>query len=92
MKLRVVVKPNAKRSALRRKTEGGLEVALAAPPVEGRANEELVRLLAAELGLRKKEVVLVAGQRGRTKLIEVPLSAGELVRRIDAALARADLA
>jgi len=51
--------------------DGVLRVRVAAPPVDGAANEALVRLLAAELGVARSVVRLVSGATARTKVIEV---------------------
>jgi uncharacterized protein YggU (UPF0235/DUF167 family) len=62
--------------------DGSLRVRVTAPPIEGAANQALVRLLAEELGLARRSVRLVAGAAGRQKLIVVEgLSAEELVAR-----------
>jgi uncharacterized protein YggU (UPF0235/DUF167 family) len=53
--------------------DGGLEVWVRAPAVERRANAALVALLAARLGVRPREVALVRGERGRHKVVELPL-------------------
>jgi uncharacterized protein (TIGR00251 family) len=97
VKLRIAAKPNAKKSALLRlievpgrdgATERALEVAIAAPPVEGRANEELVRVLSKALGLKKKDVVVVAGDTGKSKIVEIDgLDAAALDARLAAVLA-----
>jgi len=52
-------------------TDGVLRVRVAAAPVEGAANKALVGLLAGELGVAKRAVTIVAGDTGRTKVIEV---------------------
>jgi uncharacterized protein YggU (UPF0235/DUF167 family) len=44
---------------------------VAAPPVEGAANQALLRLLADELGVARRAVRLVAGAAGRQKLVVV---------------------
>jgi uncharacterized protein (TIGR00251 family) len=46
-----------------------LKVRVTAPPVKGKANEALVRLLAKTLGLRKNQVEIVAGHRARHKMV-----------------------
>ncbi len=69
VRIEVYAKPRAKKSAILGAREGALEVALAAMPVEGAANEELVATLAKALGLRKADVELVRGQGSRTKLV-----------------------
>ena len=55
---------------------------VAAPPVEGAANQALVRVLAEELGVARRSVRLVAGAAGRQKLIVVEgLTADALLAR-----------
>ncbi|TNM47242.1 DUF167 domain-containing protein [Nocardioides albidus] len=48
-----------------------LKVRLASPPVDGRANDELVRWLAKELGVPRSAVSLVRGQASRSKVVRV---------------------
>jgi uncharacterized protein YggU (UPF0235/DUF167 family) len=50
---------------------GALAIRLAAPPVDGAANDELVATLANALGLARCDVVLVRGGSSRDKLVEV---------------------
>ncbi len=60
-----------------------LKVRVRARPVEGEANEALIKLLAKALGLAKSAVVLQRGGQSRTKMIEVEgLSEGELKARL----------
>lgn len=63
--------PGARRSELVGVADGRLRVRLAAPPREGRANDELIRFLAATLGVPRRNVVLVAGDRSRGKLVHL---------------------
>ena len=51
--------------------DGVLRVRVSAPPVDGAANRALVRLLAAELGIPKRDVRLVAGDTARTKQVAI---------------------
>jgi uncharacterized protein len=51
--------------------DGVLRARVAAPPVEGAANLALVRLIADELGVPRRDVRLVAGAGGRTKVVAV---------------------
>ena len=48
-----------------------VKIRLAAPPVDGAANDELVDFLADKLGVPRSAVSIVAGQTGRRKTIEV---------------------
>jgi uncharacterized protein (TIGR00251 family) len=66
--------PRAARDEVRGVDEAGvLLVRVAAPPVEGAANEALTRLLARELGVPRTGVSLESGARGRRKRVRVPL-------------------
>ena len=69
--LRVKVKPNARVSSLEQVPDGTWVAKLKAPPVDGKANEELVTLVAEHLGCRKAAVVIKAGAGGRMKLIKI---------------------
>ncbi len=51
--------------------DGVLRVRVAAPPVDGAANEALLRLLADEFGVPRRDVRLVGGGSGRTKVLAV---------------------
>jgi uncharacterized protein (TIGR00251 family) len=68
---RVRVQPRASRDAVGGEWEGALKVRLTAPPVDGRANEALCRLLAACLNVPAAAVKILAGEHSRTKRIEV---------------------
>ncbi len=76
----VRVQPRASRSEITGEWEGALRVRLMAPPVDDRANEELVRLLAARLNAPLAAVKIVRGQSGRSKLVEVQGVTPEQVR------------
>jgi uncharacterized protein len=78
------VTPGARRSELVGIADGRLRVRLAAPPVEGRANDALVRYVAGLLDVRRDEVTLVAGGRSRRKLLHVAgVTLSEARRRLD---------
>ena len=56
---------------------------LAAPPVDGAANAELIEVLAEALGVPRRAVRIVAGHAGRDKVVEVDgLAPGEAERRL----------
>jgi hypothetical protein len=75
----VRVVPRASRNEIVGVHGDALKVRLTAPPVEGKANEALIALLAQRLGVRKSQVEIVAGATSRRKMIRViGLSAQEV--------------
>lgn len=71
MKIRVVVKPNAKVDKVTELPDGSYAVQVHAAPIEGRANERLVEVLADHFGKRKSSVEVVVGKRGKHKIVEI---------------------
>lgn len=69
--LRVKVKPNARISSLLKAPDGSWLATLKAPPVDGKANEELIALVAEHFKCRKAAVGIKSGASGRTKLVKV---------------------
>jgi len=67
----VSVQPRASRSEVVGELAGALKVRLAAPPVDGAANEELLRLLAKVFGVGRAQIEIVTGTRGRQKAVRV---------------------
>jgi uncharacterized protein len=66
------VKPAARRVAVGGRWAGdALLVAVAAPAVEGKANEAVRRALATAFGVRPRDVTIVTGERGRDKVVEI---------------------
>ena len=66
------VTPRAKKSQIVSiLSDSTIKIKLAAPPVEGKANEELIRFLAKVFKVRKSELEIVAGKTGRDKLVTV---------------------
>jgi hypothetical protein len=72
--LQVRVTPRAKVSSLVQLADGTWVARLKSPPVDGRANEELVGLVAERFRCRKAAVSIKAGAAGRTKLVKVEMS------------------
>ncbi len=70
-RLTVKVHPRARRTALTGRMGDDWKLSLAAPPVDGKANEECVRFLADLAGVPRSRVRIIAGATGRTKVIEV---------------------
>jgi uncharacterized protein (TIGR00251 family) len=69
--LQVKVKPNARVSKLEQAEDGTWLAQLKAAPVDGKANEELIALVARHFDCRKAAVSIKSGASGRTKLVRV---------------------
>jgi uncharacterized protein YggU (UPF0235/DUF167 family) len=65
------VKPNAKVSSLEQEADGSWLARLKAPPVDGKANAELVSLVAERFGCRRSAVIIKSGAGARMKVVEV---------------------
>ena len=70
-KISVKVICGAKKSGVERVAQDKLVARLVSRPIKGRANKELISILADFLGVRKSQIRLVGGQRSRYKLIEI---------------------
>lgn len=71
LRFSIRVKPRASREGVLGVREGALEVSVTAPPVDGQANEAVVRALAEALGVPRRGVTIVAGDTGRQKIVEI---------------------
>ena len=74
--LQLSVMPNAKRTEVDGLHDGALRVRLAAPPIDGRANEALVAWLAKSLGVPKRDVEVLRGESSRRKQVAIAVSHG----------------
>lgn len=74
----VRVQPRASRSGVVGELDGALKIRLAAPPVDGEANEELIRVLAKLFDVPRSQVAISSGQTSKNKLIRIEgISAAE---------------
>lgn len=71
MQRQVKVKPNSKKQSIEESTDGSLTVHLKSPPVDGKANKELIELLAAKFNVSKSQIRIKSGLSSRNKLIEI---------------------
>ena len=71
LKIQIKVKPNARVSALEKLADGTYAAQLKSLPVDGKANAELVTLVAEHFGCRKSALTIKRGASGRMKLVEV---------------------
>ena len=69
--LQVKVKPNARASSLVQADDGTWLAQLKSPPVDGKANAELIALVAGQFGCRRNQVTIKSGASGRMKLVRI---------------------
>ncbi|MEK7355836.1 MAG: DUF167 domain-containing protein [Bdellovibrionota bacterium] len=84
VRLIVHAQPGAKRTEFAGLHGEAVKIRVHAPPVEGKANEELIRFLADAFGLARSKVILVRGEKSRSKTFEL--------RGVDAAFVLSHLA
>ena len=83
VRLSLQVQPRASRTEVAGLHGSRIRIRLAAPPVDGAANEELIRFLAETLGVQRDAVRIVAGHSSRQKTVEVAgLTGEEAARRL----------
>ena len=71
--MRVQVQPRARCDAFAGLHGDAVKIRLTAPPVDGKANAALIAFLADAFGVPKRQVTLLSGETGRTKLIRIAL-------------------
>ncbi|QOV22319.1 DUF167 domain-containing protein [Anabaenopsis elenkinii] len=71
MQKRVKVKPNSKEQKIEEQSDGSLTVKLKSAPVDGKANEELIKLLSENFNVSKSRIRIKSGLSSRQKLIEI---------------------
>ena len=77
----VRVHPGVSREDVVLVSDGSLDVRLRARAIEGQANARLVELLAARLGLRKRDVAIASGVRSRHKVVKIGVASLDELRR-----------
>ncbi|AGF53438.1 ssr5011 (plasmid) [Synechocystis sp. PCC 6803] len=71
MKKQVKVKPNAKQSKVVYGDDGSLIIHVKSPPVDGKANQELIKLLAKEFNVSQQSIKIKSGAGSRQKIVEI---------------------
>jgi uncharacterized protein len=70
MKFKVTVKTNARKNEVLKVENGDLLVRVTEPPIEGRANEKVIELLADYLKTSKRSISIISGFKSKFKIIE----------------------
>lgn len=71
MKISVKVKPGAKYDGVTKVDETHYVVNVKAPPVEGKANEAVIRALSEYLGIPKSHIRILKGEASKNKIVEI---------------------
>ena len=71
MKLKIVVRPNAKKNEVIKAPDGTLIIRVTVPPIEGRANEKVVEVVADYFNKPRRSISIVSGFKGKYKIIEI---------------------
>ncbi|MDJ0556150.1 MAG: DUF167 domain-containing protein [Microcoleaceae cyanobacterium MO_207.B10] len=69
----VKVKPNSQKQSVEVEPDGSFKICLKSPPVDGKANQELIKLLAKKFNVKKSEITIKSGLSSKNKLIEISL-------------------
>jgi len=80
--LSIRIQPRASKNGIVTMAGGGLKIRLTAPPVDGAANEALVKFLAETLSIPKSHVEIVSGHTSREKIVRITGMSGADVRRV----------
>jgi uncharacterized protein YggU (UPF0235/DUF167 family) len=65
------VKPNSRKREVLPQADGTYVVCVNVPPIEGRANQQVVELLADHFGRTKRSITILKGIRGKLKVVEI---------------------
>ena len=78
----VKVLPRSSKDEIVGKKDGIYKIKLTAPAIEGKANKALLKLLAKKLGLPKREIRIISGERSRMKSIRIDRLTFEQVKKL----------
>lgn len=69
--IKIKVEPRSSKSAIVGPYGDALKVKLTSPPVEGKANKELIDLLSKELKIPKRDIEIISGQSSKNKVVRI---------------------
>ena len=73
MRVRVKAKPNAKRNKISDLGDNFFEISVKSPPIKGRANKEIVSLLAEYFKINQSQIKMIVGRSARLKLFDLDI-------------------
>jgi hypothetical protein len=82
IKFQIKLIPNSSRCEILGISEGILKIKIDAPPIEGRANEKIIKFLSEILRIPKSKISIISGEKSKTKLIFVEGNPEEIEEKI----------
>ncbi len=77
------LKPRARKDQIQLSEDGTLEISVTSPPVDNKANQHLIKLLAERLDLPRRSMEIIRGEHCRNKVISVEgFSRDEIIQRL----------
>ncbi|MGK7914337.1 MAG: DUF167 domain-containing protein [Prochloraceae cyanobacterium] len=73
MRIQVKVKPNSKQQKIEESADGSFLVRLKSPPIDGKANKELLELIAKKFHISRSQITIKSGLSSKNKLIEISI-------------------
>jgi len=71
LRISIKIKPNSKTVSVEKTGERELLVRVKAPPKEGKANEELIKVLSEYFSVPKSRISIARGETGRNKIVDI---------------------
>lgn len=71
MKIKVYIQPNSKKSGYAGLYDGIPKLKITAPPVDGAANSEIIKIFSKLLNIPKSDIIISSGQASRLKILDI---------------------
>lgn len=71
MKIKVYIQPNSKKSGYAGLYDGIPKLKITAPPIDGAANSEIIKIFSKLLNISKSDITISSGQASRLKILEI---------------------
>ncbi len=71
MRIKLKVIARAKKEELLKLSDGSYRIKVSSPPEKGKANKRIIELLSEEFGVKKRDIVIVAGETTNKKIVEI---------------------
>ncbi|PLX71377.1 MAG: YggU family protein [Denitrovibrio sp.] len=82
MNISLYIQPGAKKSEISGFHDGKLKIRICAPPVEGAANEAVVKFIAKILGTSKSKIKIISGEKSRHKTLQIDMPECDIIEKL----------